>query len=325
MVLNRIFALVIPLGVGALLGAIIGGIITGSDTYIIGWSIGGPFLVMLLIFLGAARSSTMKKKKAAAQAKPAGINETVTGDSLKPDAAVLNPASTAVPSSGVVLNGEPMGGSRGGSKGVEIPAGMPDPSPRPVHLRRWVAIALIIAGAAVSLIPAYTMIGWIASDAVRGHLFDGRDMRTGLHQNDALAQIADVVGSSDVTRINFYDDYVIVTARTSPRSTTVDTYMWRYGGAFRAGPGGFEPDLASELFDASQLDFSVIPKLITIAKRDSGLNDADDYYPSVARDYSGESLGDPVIDISLSNDYFDAYYTFSFDGEILDKSGSAFE
>ena len=32
-----------------------------------------------------------------------------------------------------------------------------------------------------------------------------------------------------------------------------------------------------------------------------------------------------MIDISLSNDYFDAYYTFSFDGEILEKSGSAFE
>jgi hypothetical protein len=321
MVLSRIFALVIPLGVGALLGAIIGGIITGSDTYIIGWSIGGPFLVILLVFLGAARSSTMKKKKATTQAKPAGINETITGDSFKPDAAVLNPASTAVPSSGVVLNGEPMGGD----KGVVIPAGMPEPSPRPVHLRRWVAIALIIAGAALSLIPAYTMIGWIASDGVRGHLFDGRDMRTGLHQNDALVQIADVVGSSDVTRINFYEDYVIVTARTSPRSTTVDTYMWRYGGAFRAGPGGFDPELADELFDTSKLDFSVIPELVTIAKRDSGLNDADDYYPSVARDNSGEFLGEPVIDISLSNDYFDAYYTFSFDGEILDRSGSAFE
>jgi hypothetical protein len=169
------------------------------------------------------------------------------------------------------------------------------------------------------------MIGWIASDFVHGRPFDGRDMRTGLHQNDAMAQIAEVVGSSDVTRINFYDDYVIVTARTSPRSTTVDTYMWRYGGAYRAGPGGFEPDLASELFDTSQLDFSVIPSLITIAKRDSGLNDADDYYPSVSRDTGGERPGDPVISISLSNDYFDAYYTFSFDGEILDKSGSAFE
>ena len=100
-----------------------------------------------------------------------------------------------------------------------------------------------------------------------------------------MAQIAEVVGSPDVTRVNFYDDYVIVTARTSPRSTTVDTYMWRYGGAFRSGPGGFEPELASLLFDTSKLDFSVIPSLITIAKRDSGMNDAEDYYPSVRRDY----------------------------------------
>jgi hypothetical protein len=320
MVLSRIFALVIPIGIGALLGAIIGGITTGSDTFIIGWSIGGPFLVMLLIVLGAARSAKTKKT-GATRPKPVGINETVTGGSAKSDAAVLNPASTTVPSAGVVLNGEPVGGA----KGVTIPPGMPQPEARPVHLRRWVAIVLVIAGAALSLIPAYTMLGWIASDFVHGRPFDGRDMRTGLHQNDAIAQIAEVVGSPDVTRINFYDDYVIVTARTSPRSTTVDTYMWRYGGAYRAGPGGFEPELASQLFDTSKLDFSVIPGLITIAKRDSGLNDADDFYPSVSRETGGERLGDPVISISLSNDYFDAYYTFSFDGEILSKSGSAFE
>ena len=135
----------------------------------------------------------------------------------------------------------------------------------------------------------------------------------------------DVVGSPDMSYINFYDDYVIVTARTSPRSTTADTYMWRGGKAFRAGPGGYDPELASELFDSSQLDFSIIPELITIAKRDSGMNDAEDYYPSVRRNYDSEQPGDPVIFISLSDDYFDASYTFSFDGEILDKSGSAFE
>ena len=32
-----------------------------------------------------------------------------------------------------------------------------------------------------------------------------------------------------------------------------------------------------------------------------------------------------MICISLSDDYFDAYYTFSLDGEIISKSGSAFE
>ena len=275
---------------------------------------------MLLIFLGVARSAQSKKSKVPGR-KPAGINETVTGVPAKSDGAVLNPASTAVPSSGVVLNGEPVDGT----KGVVIPPGMPQPEARPVRLRRPLRSSAGAAGAALSLIPAYTMIGWIASDFVHGRPFDGRDMRTGLHQNDAVAQIAEVVGSPDVTRVNFYEDYVIVTARTSPRSTTVDSYMWRYGGAFRSGPGGFEPELAALLFDASKIDFSIIPSLITIAKRDSGLNDAEDYYPSVSRATGGERPGDPVITISLSNDYFDAYYTFSLDGEIISKSGSAFE
>ncbi len=307
MVLSRIFALIVPFAAGALIGAIIGGIITGNDVFIIGWSIGGPFLIMLLIFLGVARSSVKKKTAGQRQNKPTGINETVTG--------------AAGGSRGVVLNGEPLDGT----DGVAIPSGMPQPQARPVRLRRGIAVVLVIAGAALSLIPAYSMIGWIASDVVHGQPFDGRDMRTGLHQNDAIAQIAEVVGSPDVTRVNFYDDYVIVTARTSPRSTTVDSYMWRYGGAFRSSPGSFEPDLADQLFDASKVDFSIIPSLITIAKRDSGLNDAEDYYPSVSRDNLSEGLGDPVIDISLSNDYFNAYYTFSLDGEMLEKSGSAFE
>ena len=305
MVLSRILALIIPIGVGALLGAIIGGIITGSDVYIIGWSIGGPFLVMLLIFLGVARSSQTKKR--AATAAEAG------GDQRDRDG--------RRGSTGVVLNGEPVAGANG----VTIPPGMPQPEARPVRLRKSVAIVLAIGGAALSLIPAYTMIGWIASDTVHGQPFSGRDMRTGLHLNDAVAQIADVVGSPDMTRVGFYEDYVIATARTSPRSTTVDSYMWRYGGAFRQGPGGFEPELADLLFDTSTIDFSIIPGLITIAKRDSGMNDADSYYPSVSRASEAEGPGDPVISISLSDDYFDAYYTFSLDGEIISKSGSAFE
>ncbi|MEO5920880.1 MAG: hypothetical protein ABIQ01_07025 [Pseudolysinimonas sp.] len=314
--MTRIFALLAPLAIGAFLGSIIGGIITGNDGYAIVWGIGGPILLMIAIFVGVAVSSA-KKKSSAHPHQPTGINETVTGITKQDVEAVMNPSSSAAPSGGVVLNGQPVDATAAKASGG---------SPRhPVRLRRGIGIALVVAGAALALIPAYTMVGWVASDFMHGQPFDGRDMRTGLHQNDAVAQIAEVVGSPDMTYISFYDDYVIATARTSPRTTTVDSYMWRYGGAFRSGPGGFEPDLASELFDTSQLDFSIIPSLITIAKRDSGLNDADDYYPSVRRDTGSERPGEPVISISLSNDYFDAYYTFSFDGEILDKSGSAFE
>jgi hypothetical protein len=290
---TRILAFVVPVLFGALIGAILGGIITGSEDYFVLWGIGLPIVIMAMVGLGIARSEKRKKVVAAQQAKPT---------------AVLNPSSTTVPSTGVVLNGEPMNGAA-----------------KPVRLRRGIAIVLVLAGAAAVLIPAYPMIGWIASDVVQGRPFDGRDMRTGLHQNDAMAQIADVVGSPDITRVGFYEDYVIVSARTSPRSTTVDTYMWRYGKAFRQGPGGFEPELADLLFDASKVDFSIIPSLITIAKRDAGMNDADSYYPSVSRASGSEGPGEPVITISLSDDYFDAYYTFSLDGEIISKSGSAFE
>ena len=299
---TRILALIAPVAAGVILGAILGGILTGSADYAIIWGIGLPIAIMLFVAFAVANTPDRKAKKAAAQS--VGINQTVTG----------------VAPQGTVLNGEPITPAT-----VSAVMAGPDLPGRPVRLRRGIAIFLVLAGMAVVLIPSYTMIGWIASDFVHGRPFDGRDMRTGLHQNDAMAQIADVVGSPDITRVNFYEDYVIVTARTSPRSTTVDIYMWRYGGAFRSGPGGFEPDLANMLFDSSQIDFSIIPSLITIAKRDAGMNDADTYYPSVSRSSGSDGPGDPVISISLSNEYFDAYYTFSLDGEILDKSGSAFE
>ena len=323
MVLKRIFALIVPLLIGGLLGSILGGIVTGSEDYVIVWGVGGPIVLTAAILIGIAINAvkvTQKKKQSATRATPAGINETVTGVTKADVEAVMNPSSSAAPATGVVLNGEPM---RDGGVAMAVrPDGRP---PGPVRLRRWLAVVLLLAGAAIALIPAYTMLGWVASDFAHGRPFDGRDMRDGRHQNEAVAQIAGVVGSADMTYISFYEDYIIVTARTSPRSDTVDTYMWRGGQAFNAGPGGFEGDLANELFDSSRIDFSIIPSLITIAKRDSGMNDTDDFYPTVRRDSGSEGLGDPVITISLSDEYYSAYYTFSLDGEILDRSGSAFE
>jgi hypothetical protein len=292
-VLSRIVALLVPLVIGGFLGSIIGGIVTGNEDYAIVWGIGGPIVVTALVLIGITVSSvkaSRKKKAASAADAPAGINETVTGISRKDVAAVLNPSSGAVPATGVVLNGEPVDAAGAATK----VAPSSDPA-RPVRLRRWLAIVLVLAGVVIALIPARTMVGWVASDILHGRPFDGRDMRDGLHLDDAVAEIAQVVGSPDMSYISFYDDYVIVTARTSPRSTTADTYMWRGGKAYRAGPNGFDPDLADQLFDSSQLDFSVIPELITIAKRDSGMNDADDYYPSVRRNYDADLPDDPAV------------------------------
>ena len=322
MVLSRIVAILVPLLIGGFLGSIIGGIVTGNEDYAIVWGVGGPIVLTALVLVGVSISSVRaaRKKKAAASAEsPSGINETVTGITQRDVATVLNPSSSTAASTGVVLNGEPVDGA-----GVTKPAAAANPA-RPVRLRRWLAIVLLLVGITVALLPARTMLGWVAGDILQGRPFDGRDMRDGLHLDDAVAEIAEVVGSADVTYIGFYDEYVIVTARTSPRSTTVDTYMWRSGKAYRAGPGSFEPELATELFDTSTLDFSVIPELITIAKRDAGMNDTDDVYPSVRRDYGADRPDDPVIFLSLSDDYFSASYVFSFDGEILEKSGSAFE
>lgn len=123
-----------------------------------------------------------------------------------------------------------------------------------------VLVATIVAGASLALIPSYTLISWRLAGFAAGE-WNATDMKYGSHQQDAIDQIADVAGSYQFTDIGFYDSYIIVSGLTSPQASTVDRYSWRYGRATRDGADLIQPqDLQAELFDASELDFSVLPK-----------------------------------------------------------------
>jgi hypothetical protein len=292
---------------------VLGGIITGDENYAIVAAVGFPLLITVAsIFGGFAR-----KRRAApltAPARPPGIISTMPG--VAPPAqqeAILNPPSTALPSAGVVLNGQPVAPAKpalaqGGASGR--------------FAWNLLSILTIAAGAALMLIPAYQTIGWIAGDIAAGRPFDGRDMTVGIHPQDAFDELVDVMGGTEVVSINFYDHYITVSAPTTPGARTTDRYEWKYGHASRIGPDYSQPsDIDAELFDAGDIDMDLVGVLTRQSIEDSGLTDLDGVYPAIRR-WADE---EPQISITLSNPYFDASYTYSLTGELIQRSGTAFD
>lgn len=183
--------------------------------------------------------------------------------------------------------------------------------------RAWelaVSLVIIVATAAVTLVPAYGMIGRTASNIAIGD-WDGNNLVTGRYQQLAVDEVAAVAGSYQFTSVNFYDDYVIVEGLTRPSAGTTDTYMFRYGRAFREGPSSIQPsDLGAELFDASDLDFSRVAAAVGDAVQRSGLTDIDRKYAGVSR------VGDEIeIWVYLDSPYESLNYTYDFDGNLLSE------
>ena len=294
-------------GAGAVIGSILGSIFTGDPLYTAGWAVGLPVLLMVAGFLGSRR------RKEQVPTAPGRIPGIIASSRVQPVAteAVLNPEPTAVPAAGGTLNGEPLDPA--------VLAKMPEPRPRGAGhgARRALSIALVLAGVALALIPAYRTIGWTATNIAQGR-WDGNDMRSGLHQQEAIDDLAAVIGSYDFVAVNFYDSYVIVEAPTFVGATTTDSYEWRYGRASRQGPYS---GAVVGLFDASTIDFSLVGELVARAKADTGWADVDTFYPSLRADDEGV----PEFGVYLGNDYYSASYTFSVQGELIDRYGTGLE
>ena len=310
-----LFGKILQLVLGGLVGCLLGGIFTGNEDYWIALAVGVP---LLLTVGGIAGASVGRKQKAAGQPvlRP-GIISTIPGMRPRPpQQAELNPVSTAQPSAGMVLNGEVVGGEA-------PPAAAASTTDRLPVWWRALSILTMAVGAALVLIPAYQMIGWVAQDVVSGRPFDGRNMLTGVHQQDAFDQIAGVIGGTEVISIGFYDSYVLVSAPTSPGARTVDRYEWKGGVASRLGPDYSQPDdLNGELFDAAGIDLSLVATLVRQSLDDAKIDGVDGVYPSIRRPDEGE---DPVISVPISGTYFDAYYTYTLDGDLIQRNGSAFD
>jgi hypothetical protein len=304
---GRILSILLVVAAGAVIGSILGAIITGDPAYTVGWAVGLPVLLTVAGFIGSRRST---RRVLTAPGRIPGI---IGSASPRPVAteAVLNPESTAVPATGGTLNGEPLDPA--------VLAKMPEPRPRGEVRwgRRAIVIALVLAGVALALIPAYRTIGWTATNIAQGR-WDGNDMRTGLHQQEAVDDLAAVIGSYDFVSVWFYDSYVLIEAPTYVGATTTDRYQWQYGRAGREGPYS---GVVDGLFDASRIDFSIIAELVAQAKADAGWTDFTSVYPSVRADDAGV----PEVSISLGNDYYSASYAFTIEGDFIGKNGTGLD
>lgn len=307
---GTILRIVVQLLIGAVLGSILGSIFTGDWIYTIVWAVGLPVMLTIAGMLG---SRGTKRRVLTAPGRVPGILSSVHPRPVQTEA-VLNPEPTAVLSAGSAqyagtLNGEPLDPA--------VLARMPAPRGPIPWWSRALAILIVLTGVAVALIPAYRTIGWTATNLAQGR-WDGNDMRSGLHQQEAIDDIARVVGSYEFTSVSFYDSYVLVDGPTRPGATTTDRYEWRYGRVTRDGPASGSLD---GLFDASGIDFSIVGEVVAAAKADTGWNDVTSFYPSVRAGDDGE----PEIFVALSNDYYSAGYTYSSEGELLDRYGDGLD
>lgn len=144
-----------------------------------------------------------------------------------------------------------------------------------------VVVLIVVVGTAVTLIPAYGSIGRAVESFAAGD-FDGTSMSTGNYQQVAVDAIAEVAGGYEFVSIQFYDTYVVASGPASPGSDTMDSYIWRYGHAYRDGSELIQgEELTERLFDASTLDFAVVgqvardvrddfPELETVSPRVEG-------------------------------------------------------
>lgn len=307
---GRIARIAVQLVIGVVLGSILGSILTGDWIYTIVWAIGLPIAITAAGVLGGRR---IQRRVLSAPGRVPGIISSADPRPV-PTQAVLNPEPTAMVSTGSAqyagtLNGEPL------DPAVLAKMGAPRP-PVPLWSRVLVFVVILI-GAALALIPAYRTIGWTATNLAQGR-WDGNDMRSGLHQQEAIDDIAAVVGSYDFTSVHFFDSYVLVDAPTRPGATTTDQYEWRYGRAWQDGPASGSVE---GLFDASRIDFSIVADLVAASKADTGWDDFTSVYPMV----TANDEGVPEIFISLGNDYYSAGYTYSSEGELLDRYGDGLD
>lgn len=301
---RRIISIGTLLVIGAMIGGVLGAIFIGDWVYTVVWGVGLALVLIVVPFLGP--KNTRRLGPAEPQRIPGIINSRLGQNA--PAEAVLNPPSSAVPATGATLNGVPM------------EPGSAAPRPAATAARRsgcGIPILVILLGIVLTLIPSYRLIGWTVGDMAQGR-WDARDMRTSLHQQEAVDDLARYIGGYDFVAVSFYGDYVIVEAPTRPGATTTDSYQWQYGRATRMGPrsGSIEG-----LFDASRVDFSIVGDLVAQAKADTGWSDFTYFYPSVREGSEGRI----EISISLGNDYHSASYRYTAEGEFIDKSGSGLD
>ncbi len=96
-------------------------------------------------------------------------------------------------------------------------------------------IVLVLAAAALVLIPAYPSIARGVNNIVQGE-WDGSDMVTGLYQQESVDQMVAAAGTSEFTNLGFYPTYILGDALSRSGPDRTDAVQWQYGRAWVDGP-----------------------------------------------------------------------------------------
>lgn len=233
---------------------------------------------------------------------PAAPEEVMAAAALaRSDPSLIPPSSTALPWESATTTTP---GTRRPTPRDRTRSGVP---------ARVLAITIILVSAVVTTIPAWGSFSRAIESAAAGD-WDGTNLVSGRFQQEAVDAVAEVAGGYEFAAVYFYPDYLIVDAPTTPGATTSDTFMYRYGRAWREGPETIQPtDLAAELFDAGALDFSAVADAVELARSASEIEETF-VFAYVLRGAEGE----PVIHVSLTGDYGSESSTWGFDLRRLD-------
>jgi hypothetical protein len=142
---------------------------------------------------------------------------------------------------------------------------------------------------------------------------------------EVVDDLAEVAGGTQFTEVLLFQTYAVAEALTTPGAQTTDRFVWRDGGASRDGAATIQPDpaeLPDELFDVTQVDWSVVERLTAQAAELTGIDDADG--PTVIVRRSTTDEGAPLqVGVSVDDDYRDAWLTADASGNVVEMRGGA--
>lgn len=185
------------------------------------------------------------------------------------------------------------------------------------------------AGVAIRVWPvredAWAVATGTPVEQVRAEAEEAEAQARSIFPADRTQQVIDdlvaAAGVTEFTSITLFRTYAVADALTSPGATTTDSWTWRDGTAQHQGAELIQSDpadLPDEVFDATELDWSLVAELVARLPELTGIDDPE---PTV---YVARTGGGPAaFDLSTADDYYDAWITADATGQIVAMSGGA--
>jgi hypothetical protein len=169
-------------------------------------------------------------------------------------------------------------------------------------------------------------LGAAATPAILG-LTSGRldNPITGTHQALAVSGIASAAGTSTVTELDFFPDFVLAAIVNPPAQRTVDEWTFQFGRAENTGPEVVQPlNIPLESFDMKSIDLAQVIADIPVAEKAAKMTSPTDVHVGVRRDSENDG-NKPTVSVFLTDKYHDATVVFDLSGTVLHRFGTAFE